>query len=101
MTIPTLTDIKLLQKTKTITLSYDNGESYELPCGFFRANSPSASERGHGPRPAIKTQDLPDCNIVSIEPVGHYAIKLSFTDGHDTGIYSFEYLYELTQNYLK
>lgn len=90
-----VTEIKLLQKERKLFLTFENGEQYALSCEFLRVNSPSAEVRRHGnPVPVTGKQDV---NIISIEPVGNYAIKLTFDDGHDTGLYSWDYLYELCQ----
>jgi DUF971 family protein len=87
MTTPTPTEIKLLQKKRILEITFDDGKHFELPCAYLRAHSPSAD----------KTQNptIDDVNIIGIDPVGQYAVKLIFDDGHDTGLYSWEKLYEL------
>ena len=97
----TLLEVKLLQKEKTLELQFSNGKKYILPCGYLRANSPSAETRGHFSSKEIMIEPHLDTNIIGIEPVGHYAIKLVFDDGHDTGLYTFEYLNDLGQKYFK
>ncbi|MDH3694342.1 MAG: gamma-butyrobetaine hydroxylase-like domain-containing protein, partial [Gammaproteobacteria bacterium] len=72
---------------------------YELPCEYLRVYSPSAEVRGHGPGQEVLQVGKENVNIQNIEQVGNYAIKLQFSDGHDTGIYSWELLYELAHDY--
>jgi DUF971 family protein len=82
----TPTHIKLLQKSHVLEIAFDNGEQFSLPCEYLRASSPSADARA---------SNKPNVNIVGIDPVGNYAIKLIFDDGHNTGIYSWDLLYDL------
>jgi DUF971 family protein len=70
-----------------------------LPCEFLRVYSPSAEVRGHGPGQESLQTGKEEVNITHIEPVGNYAVKLTFSDGHDTGLYSWDYLYELARNH--
>lgn len=93
------TEIKLLQKDKVLELTFDTGEHFVLPCEYLRVYSPSAEVRGHGleqPKLVLNKQEV---NIIGIDPVGHYAVKLIFDDGHSSGIYSWETLYDLAKNY--
>ncbi|MEM1243583.1 MAG: gamma-butyrobetaine hydroxylase-like domain-containing protein [Pseudomonadota bacterium] len=93
-------EIKLLQKQRMLFIDFGT-EQFELSCEYLRINSPSAEVRGHGmdntqkPKPASGKSNV---NIISIEPVGNYAVKLIFDDGHHTGIYSWDYLYEIACN---
>ena len=87
-TIPT--DIKLLQKSRVVEITFDNGEHFSLPCKLLRQRSPAADNKQPE---ALKVKD--DINIIGIEPVGNYAVKLIFDDGYQTGIYSWKLLYEL------
>lgn len=88
-----LKEIKLLQKQRTLTLSFDDQQAFVLPCAYLRSHSPSAEMR-------YKEQVIDtEVNIIAIEPIGQYAVKLIFDDGHDTGIYSFEYLYQLAKKH--
>jgi len=89
------TDIQLHQKSRILELRYADGSHFELPCEFLRVYSPSAEVRGHGPGQEVLQVDKEDVNITAIEPVGNYAVKLVFSDGHDTGIYDWDYLYRL------
>jgi DUF971 family protein len=93
------TDISLHQKSRVLELSYDDGKKFELPCEYLRVYSPSAEVTGHGPGQEILQLNKEDVNIAAIEPQGNYAIKLIFDDKHDTGIYTWEYLYELGADY--
>jgi DUF971 family protein len=94
---PQPTEIKLHQKSRLLELSFNDGSHFMLPCELLRVYSPSAEVRGHGPGQEILVIGKETVNIKDIEPVGSYAIKLRFDDGHDTGLYSWEYLYTLGQ----
>ncbi|MFW5431607.1 MAG: gamma-butyrobetaine hydroxylase-like domain-containing protein [Methylophilaceae bacterium] len=96
---PTPVDIKLHQASKLLEIAFDNNTECKLSCEFLRVYSPSAEVRGHGAGQEVLQIGKEDVNISSIEPVGNYAIKLTFTDGHDTGLYSWDYLYYLAENY--
>lgn len=93
--MPIPTEIKLHQQSRLLELHYEDGTVFKLPCEFLRVFSPSAEVRGHGPGQGVLQLDKHEVNIREIEPVGHYAVKLAFDDGHDTGLYSWDYLYEL------
>jgi DUF971 family protein len=95
MPAPVPTDIRLHQQRRLLEVSFDSGEVFELSCEFLRVHSPSAEVRGHSPDQATLQLDKQDVNIKDIEPVGNYAVKLVFDDGHDTGLYTWDYLYEL------
>lgn len=95
---PQPTDIVLHQQSKVLEIAFDDGLRARLPCEFLRVHSPSAEVRGHGPGQEVLQVGKRDVNIRSIEPVGSYAVKLVFTDGHDTGLYSWEYLHELARD---
>lgn len=96
---PRPTDIRLHQASRLLEISFDDGKSARLSCEFLRVYSPSAEVRGHGAEQEILQTGKEDVNITAIEPVGNYAIKLTFSDGHDTGLYSWDYLYDLAANY--
>lgn len=89
------TDIVLHQQSRVLEVAFDDGSRFRLPCEFLRVFSPSAEVRGHGPGQETLQIGKRDVNIQAIEPVGAYAVKLVFTDGHDTGLYSWDYLAEL------
>lgn len=92
-------DIKLHQKSRLLEIVFDDNTDCMLSCEFLRVYSPSAEVRGHGVGQEVLQTGKEDVNIVGIEPVGNYAIKLIFSDGHDTGLYSWEYLHDLASNY--
>ncbi len=82
--------------SRTLEVEFDSGEQFILPCEYLRVFSPSAEVRGHGQMQWISGKE--QVNILAIEPVGHYAVKLVFSDGHRTGLYSWKTLYELGKN---
>ena len=86
------------QQSKVLELGYEDGQVFRLPFEFLRVLSPSAEVRGHGPGQETLQTGKRNVSILSIEPVGHYAIKPTFTDGHDSGLFSWEYLHELCIN---
>lgn len=90
---PIPVDIKLKKASRTLMLSYADGQSYSLPAEYLRVYSPSAEVRGHG-SPVLQTGKI-NVGFKGIEQVGNYAVKLDFDDGHETGLYSWDYLYEL------
>jgi len=92
---PLPTEIKLHQTSKVLELVFPRGIVFRLPCEFLRVHSPSAEVRGHGPGQETLQVGKRDVTITDLEPIGHYAIRPKFSDGHDTGIYSWDYLYDL------
>ena len=92
-TIPT--DIRLHKKSRVLELCYESGERYELGCEFLRAFTPSAEARGHGPGQEVLQTGKRNVEIERIGPVGSYAVRLVFSDGHDSGLYSWDLLYNL------
>jgi DUF971 family protein len=92
---PRPTEIKLHQKSRLLEIAFDDGQRFSLPCEYLRVFSPSAEVRGHGPGQEVLQVGKRDVGVSDIEPVGAYAVKLVFTDGHDTGLYAWDYLYEL------
>ncbi|MGQ0522633.1 MAG: gamma-butyrobetaine hydroxylase-like domain-containing protein [Betaproteobacteria bacterium] len=91
---PHPTEIKLHQKSRLLEITFSDGRTFRLPCEFLRVFSPSAEVRGHGPGQEVLQTGKKDVNINRIEPVGSYAVQLFFSDGHDTGIYSWDLLYD-------
>ncbi len=89
------TDIKLHQQSRKLEISFADGQNFTLSCEFLRVYSPSAEVRGHSPEQAVLQLGKEQVNIKDIEAVGNYAVKLVFDDGHDTGLYTWDYLYEL------
>lgn len=96
---PIPTEIRLHQKSRQLEISFDDGLQARLSCELLRVLSPSAEVRGHGPGQEVLQLGKELVNINAIEPVGQYAVKLCFDDGHDTGIYSWDYLHHLAQNH--
>lgn len=94
---PTPTEIKLHQGSRVMELSFDDGARFELTYEFLRVYSPSAEVRGHGPGQEVLQVGKRDVHIAQVEAVGNYAIKPVFSDGHDSGLYSWDYLYMLGQ----
>jgi len=92
-TIPT--EIKLHQLSGLLEVSFDNGKTYKLPCEYLRVYTPSAEALGHAPGQEILQTGKEKVNIVSIKPIGNYGIEPTFSDGHSTGIYSWDMLYKL------
>ena len=92
---PTPTEIKLHQKSRVLEISFSDGSRFELSYEFLRVYSPSAEVRGHGPGQEVLQSGKKDVDILSLEPVGSYAVQPHFSDRHSTGIYSWEYLYDL------
>jgi DUF971 family protein len=92
---PHPTGITLHQKSRQLEVAFDNGRTFSLSCEFLRVYSPSAEVRGHGQGQEVLQLGKKDVTITAVEPVGHYAVKLVFSDGHDTGLYSWDYLYSL------
>jgi DUF971 family protein len=88
-------DIRLHQKSRQLEITFDDQAHFVMSCEFLRVHSPSAEVRGHGPGQEVLQTGKEDVNIVGIEPVGQYAVRLIFSDGHDTGLYSWDYLYDL------
>ena len=93
--MPTPTEIRLHQKSRILEITFDDGRQFKLPYEYLRVFSPSAEVRGHGPGQEVLQTGKRDVEIRSVEPVGSYAIQPTFSDGHATGIYSWDYLYEL------
>ena len=87
--------IQLHTRSRELELSYPAGEAYRLSCEFLRVYSPSAEVKGHGPGQEVLQTGKQRVNIESIRPVGNYALQLVFDDGHDTGLYTWDYLHHL------
>ncbi len=105
---PLPVEIKLHQVSRLLELTFDDGKTFQLPCEFLRVYSPSAEVRGHGKGQETLQVGKKNVAIKAVEPVGNYAVQLAFSDGHNTGIYSWDILYdygmrqeELWQQYLQ
>ena len=92
--VPQPTEIKLHQKSRLLEISFADGRTFKLPCELLRVYSPSAEVRGHGPGQEVLQVGKQNVEITAIEPVGTYAIQPCFSDGHNTGIYSWDLLYD-------
>ena len=92
---PIPSEIKLHQKSRRLELIYEGGEAYSLDFEYLRVYTPSAEARGHGPGQETLQTGKRNVEIERIEPVGTYALRLVFSDGHDSGLYSWDYLYDL------
>jgi DUF971 family protein len=89
------TEIRLRTKSRVLEVVFDSGERFELPFEYLRVNSPSAEVQGHGPGQKVIVTGKENVGIRGVEPVGQYAVRLLFDDGHDTGLYTWRYLYRL------
>jgi DUF971 family protein len=101
------TELRLSKDKRTLRVAFDDGSAFDLPAEYLRVTSPSAEVQGHSPSERKTVPGKRDVEIIGIDPVGNYAVKLRFDDMHDTGIYGWDYLYELGaghverwQNYL-
>ena len=93
------TEIKLHQISSILEISFNDGSSYQLPCEYLRVFTPSAEAVGHGPGQEILQTGKEDVTIKEIKPVGNYAITPLFSDGHNSGVYTWNYLYQLGSEY--
>ena len=91
-------EIKLHQKSRILDIAFSDGRTFQFPCEFLRVYSPSAEVSGHGPGQEVLQTGKKMINIRKIEPIGNYAIQLSFTDGHNTGLYPWDLLYDYGLN---
>jgi len=95
MSKPIPTELNLHRQSRVLEITFNNGSHFNLPCEYLRVYSPSAEVQGHGPGQRVLQVGKEEVNIDKIEPVGNYAVCLYFDDEHNTGIYSWEYLYRL------
>jgi DUF971 family protein len=95
MDIQLPTEITLHQQSKHLEIAFGDGARYRLPYEFLRVHSPSAEVRGHGPGQEVLQTGKKNVAVRDIQPVGSYALKIAFDDGHDSGLYTWEYLYNL------
>lgn len=96
---PIPTELALHRQSRVLEVSFDDGSRFRLPFEFLRVHSPSAEVRGHGPGQETLQVGKRDVDIVDLLPVGNYAVKPVFSDGHDSGLYSWDYLYELGRDH--
>jgi len=92
---PQPTAITLHQQSRVLEIGFDDGASFRLTFELLRVYSPSAEVQGHGPDQQVLQTGKREVGVLALEPIGHYAVKPTFTDGHDTGIYSWDLLYRL------
>jgi DUF971 family protein len=93
--MPTPTNLTIRQQSKVLEIAFDDDTSFAIPFELLRVYSPSAEVKGHGPGQEVLQVGKRDVGIRGVEPVGNYGIKPLFDDGHDTGIYTWDYLYKL------
>lgn len=93
------TNLLLHQASRLLEISFEDGVTYRLPCEYLRVYSPSAEVRGHGPGQGTLQVGKEAVNVNDIEPVGNYAVRLLFDDGHNTGLYTWDYLYLLGKQF--
>ena len=91
----TPTEIRLRTGSRCLTVSFDDGQCFDLSFEYLRVSSPSAEVKGHGPGQEVLQTGKEDVQVLKVEPVGRYAVRLVFDDGHDSGLYSWRYLHEL------
>lgn len=94
---PTPQALTVHEQSRVLEVAFSDGASFRIPFELMRVYSPSAEVQGHGPGQEILQTGKRDVLLVALEPVGNYAVKPTFSDGHDTGIFSWDYLYELGQ----
>ena len=95
MSDPMATEIKVRSKSRLLEVSFEDGSRFELPFEYLRVHSPSAEVKGHGPGQEVLVLGKETVGVRAVEPVGQYAIKIVFDDGHDTGLFTWRYLHEL------
>jgi DUF971 family protein len=92
---PWPTELRLRRADKALDIAFDDGRKFTLPAEYLRVESPSAEVQGHGPGQRVVVAGRIHVGIMDLEPVGNYAVRIKFDDLHDTGIYSWDYLYQL------
>jgi len=97
--MPHPTELTVHQKSRVLDVAYDDGSAFSLPFEYLRVYSPSAEVKGHGPGQEVLQLGKREVGIADVEQVGNYAIKPTFSDGHDSGIFSWDYLYELGRSH--
>ena len=95
---PKPAEISLHQKSRVLEITYEDGAHFRITYEFLRVHSPSAEVQGHGPGQGVLQTGKEDVAITKVDPIGNYAIQPHFDDGHDTGIYSWETLYDFGKN---
>jgi len=100
-TAPQPTQITLHRASHVLEVGFDNGETFRLPAEYLRVHSPSAEVQGHGPGQRVLVAGKANVNIDAVEPIGSYAVLLRFDDGHATGLFSWDVLYELGRDHAR
>ena len=95
---PWPTELRLHKDRRTLTVSYDSGETFDLAAEYLRVRSPSAEVQGHSPSERRTVGGKQHVQILELQPIGNYAVRLGFDDMHSTGIFSWDYLFELGRN---
>ncbi|WP_372716778.1 gamma-butyrobetaine hydroxylase-like domain-containing protein [Immundisolibacter sp.] len=95
MAAPDLVDIILHKAARSLEVRFADDQVFQLPAEYLRVHSPSAEVQGHGPGPGVLVAGKQDVGITALAPIGHYALQITFSDGHDSGLFSFDYLYRL------
>src|SRR3954454_1130012 len=95
------TELRLSKDKRSLRVAFDDGAAFDLPAEYLRVTSPSAEVQGHSPAERKTVAGKRDVEIIGVEPIGNYAVKLVFDDLHDTGIYGWKYLYELGAGYVE
>jgi len=95
MSVPVAVEIRLHARSRVLEVSFDDGARFELPAEYLRVHSPSAEVQGHNAGEGVLVTGKDQVGIRAIEPIGYYAVRLVFDDGHDTGLYTWKYLHEL------
>jgi DUF971 family protein len=95
MSVPAPTSIRLRTLSRLLEVEFADGAHFELPAEYLRVHSPSAEVQGHGAAGGVLVSGKEHVGIKAVEPIGHYAVRLLFDDGHDTGLFTWKYLYEL------
>ena len=99
MNSPLATELRLRTSSRVLRVTFADGQVFELPFEYLRVHSPSAEVKGHGPGQEVLVTGKSAVGIRAVEPVGQYAVKLVFDDGHDTGLFTWKYLYEMGRDY--
>ncbi len=100
-TSPWPTELRVTDEGRVLRISFDDGSSHELSAEYLRVESPSAEVQGHGPGQRVTQYGKRKVTIKQVQPTGNYAVRIQFSDGHSTGIFSFAFLHELGQNYAR
>ncbi len=96
---PWPTELRLSEQGRLLTISFDDGNRFDLQAEYLRVESPSAEVQGHGSGQKKTVPHKQDVTITDVEPVGNYAVRLLFSDGHDSGLFTWDYLHELGREY--